>query len=120
MTSLVRYEQAYALTRWEWVAAARKLFVSGERQPCVVCGKFSSLTHAHHVVPLSTQAQRDRMVVNHEHEWLCPTHHAAVHVLIGQSQSVAGKASAACLNLCTDLDVDELRAVLAIAERSWK
>lgn len=118
--TLVRYEQAHALTVAEWVSAARKLFVAGERQPCAVCGKFSSLTHAHHVIPLALQAQRDRMTVNHEHVWLCPTHHAAVHVLIGQSFAIAGKASAACLNLCTDLDVDELRAVLGIAERARK
>jgi hypothetical protein len=43
-----------------------------------------TFTHAHHVVPLSFQARADRSVVNHSHEWLCPTHHAAVHILIGR------------------------------------
>jgi hypothetical protein len=55
-----------------WIASARRRFFPGPRQSCAICKKYISLTEAHHIVPLSLQ----------EFRWLCPTHHAAEHVII--------------------------------------
>jgi hypothetical protein len=77
-------DKAEAMAIDEWVFHARATFIPSQRRACSVCGKYASLSQAHHVIPLAFQARGNRMVVNHEHEWLCPTHHAAVHVLIGR------------------------------------
>jgi hypothetical protein len=38
--------------------------------------------HAHHVVPLGEQFDRGFRDPYHEHEWLCPNHHAMLHLWI--------------------------------------
>jgi hypothetical protein len=65
-----------------WIASARLKFSPGDRQPCKVCGKYRSLTEAHHVVPLAVQFEAGAIDPLQEFIWLCPTHHAAQHVLI--------------------------------------
>ena len=119
MSALIR-EVAEAMPVAEWVARARELFTPSARVACAVCGKYKSLTHAHHVIPLAMQSRVDRMVVNHEHEWLRPTHHAAVHVYIGAGASSRERASPSVVDIAADLPVDELRAVMALAERAFK
>lgn len=110
---LIKYDKA------AFVAAARAAFVPSDRQPCCVCGKYRSLTQAHHIVPLAIQFDRGAVQADHRHKWLCPTHHAAVHVLIGQSQSIGDRASKACVAVINDLSGqggDEWRLVHEIFE----
>jgi hypothetical protein len=38
------------------------------------------LAHAHHLFPLAMQFDCGVERPVHEHSWLCPTHHAAIHV----------------------------------------
>lgn len=70
------------LERQIWLIAARQLFRPGERQPCFVCGNFKSITQAHHVVPLTAQYDRGFEVPDCEHVWLCPNHHAMIHLFL--------------------------------------
>jgi hypothetical protein len=58
------------------------------------------------LVPLAVQFDRGATEANHEHKWLCPTHHAAIHVLIGQSRSSSEKASKACVNVIGDVSAE--------------
>lgn len=125
-TQLVRYEQARtalaaeSMSVSEWVWHARSSFRPSDRQTCEVCGKYKSLTQAHHVIPLSAQAAKGRMSINHKHVWLCPTHHAAVHVLIEQAGSGRDLAGKACLNVLAELDVEEIRPLLALVNKAFE
>lgn len=65
-----------------WIASARLRFWPGERQHCAICGKYKSLTEAHHIVPLALQFEAGAIDAIQEFRWLCPTHHAAEHVII--------------------------------------
>jgi hypothetical protein len=65
-----------------FIRCARAEFKPGARQSCFVCGKYRGLTQAHHVYPLALQFDDGRTYADHEYYWLCPTHHAAVHLHI--------------------------------------
>jgi hypothetical protein len=65
-----------------WIAAARIVFDPGKRKPCFICGRFRSVAEAHHVVPLGKQFDLGFEVADHEHEWLCPSHHTVLHLWI--------------------------------------
>lgn len=64
-----------------WIAKARLGFKPGSRQPCAVCGKYESVTHAHHIKPLHTQFKAPSF--HEDYVWLCPTHHEGVHQMLG-------------------------------------
>jgi len=113
MSALVRYEAA------EWIAAARKSFRPSLRTACVVCHKYEGLTQAHHVVPLSMQFAAD-MELSHEHVWLCPTHHVALHVLIAQAASERERASQGVINVIGSLDHAEIAALMDLTARAFK
>lgn len=65
-----------------WIAYARSDFEPSQRSNCEVCGKFRRVAQAHHVIPLAFQFDRGGSPPDHEHVWLCPTHHAILHLLI--------------------------------------
>ncbi len=67
-----------------WIAAARAAFKPGPKQPCVVCGKFQSVAHAHHLTPLCRQVNCD--TPDDSFVWLCPTHHQGVHLCLEGSK----------------------------------
>jgi len=64
----------------KWVLRARSVFLPGNREPCFVCGKYVEVVHAHHIYPLSMQYDNGITAPIHDFIWLCPTHHAAVHI----------------------------------------
>ncbi len=64
----------------DWIKNARKTFNPGIKQPCFVCNKYESVTHAHHIFPLHLQYDRGVKEPIHDFMWLCPTHHAAIHI----------------------------------------
>jgi hypothetical protein len=112
---LVRYEAAEErFARLEWIREARATFAPGERKPCDVCGKYRALSQAHHIVPL-TQQRDDKP--NQEFVWLCPTHHAAVHLLISQSLSRRGRAGRWQIEMIDEMDDDEFAKISSIFER---
>ena len=95
------------LSRSTWYQLARDGFSPGRREPCRVCGRYGSLAHAHHLIPLSVQWAERRLRVDQRHAWLCPTHHSAVHVLIAHrremwSQTLSPARMAAILELSED------------------
>jgi hypothetical protein len=65
-----------------WIYQARLLFRPGEKKDCEVCGQYSAVCEAHHVMPLSMQYDHGFDIPNNDFIWLCPTHHAAAHALI--------------------------------------
>ena len=77
-----RRKREPALERDVWVLAARKLFDPGEREPCCICGCFKGISQAHHVIPLTMQYDRGFKYPDQEFSWLCPNHHAMVHLFI--------------------------------------
>lgn len=103
-----------------FIALARLQFNPGAKETCFVCNKYKSLAHAHHVVPLSIQAKRGLTKPDQRHVWLCPTHHSAVHILIGQAESKNIKASKSCINLLCDLTQDELGKLLEVFNGAYK
>lgn len=70
------------LERDAWLMAARQIFSPGKREPCWVCGKFLSITQAHHAIPLTTQYDRGFKYPDQSLVWLCPNHHALAHLFI--------------------------------------
>lgn len=84
----IRREEWKAAARKQksrWLAAARANFRSFSLRPklCDVCGKYAEFCHAHHSLPLSLQFELGLEEPTHEHDWLCPTHHRWIHMLIG-------------------------------------
>jgi hypothetical protein len=65
-----------------WIAASRRVFSPGDREACYVCGKFRSITQAHHVIPLTAQYDRGFKYPDQECVWLCPNHHTMAHLFI--------------------------------------
>jgi hypothetical protein len=77
----------------EWMRAARRSFYPGEQQPCAVCGEYGVVAHAHHIFPLALQFRAKcgwdldddfGLAPDHDFAWLCPTHHALVHMEISK------------------------------------
>lgn len=112
-------EAANKIDRDCWIAQARASFVPSERKPCVVCGRFQSISQAHHVFPLAIQWRFGIQRPIHDHEWLCPNHHVSIHILISQSQASSLDASATCINVTSDLalNLSEFNKVLSLLER---
>jgi hypothetical protein len=60
------------------------------------------------------------MDVSHEHVWLCPTHHVALHVLIAQAGSNRERASRGVINVIGSLDRVEIAALMDLMARAFK
>lgn len=99
----------------EWISAARQSFTPTRRQSCRICGRFKSLTHAHHLVPLTIQASRNYITPDQSFAWLCPTHHAAVHVMIAQRRHSDSNVFPSAMSLLGDLETEELKLVMELA-----
>lgn len=71
--------------RTEWISKARREFrnIVGRPQPCAVCARHEEFVHAHHCLPLKVQFDLGLANADHEHDWLCPTHHRHIHMMIG-------------------------------------
>lgn len=78
-----------------YVRFIRDVFtIPRNRKPCVVCGKYASITEAHHVIPVhqlarlckSVSVPLDQMCnLPIRYIWLCPNHHVLFH-RIGSSR----------------------------------
>lgn len=112
-----------AIDREAWIAASRRIYSPGDRQPCYVCGKFRSITQAHHVIPLTAQYDRGFKLPDQESVWLCPNHHTMVHLCIPtgeRSMTVpsirARSETTSALN--EDLTEDEFSKMMELMRRS--
>lgn len=110
------------MNRDAWITVARACFEPGKRMSCSVCNKYSGLAQAHHLIPLSIQAKAEPLpdIPDDSFVWLCPTHHVAVHILIGQMNSKKVKASKACSHMLADMERDEIEKILDIANQAWR
>ncbi len=104
-----------------WIVAARIEFSPGRRTPCHVCGRFRDITHAHHVVPLAAQYDRGFKRPDHEHVWLCPNHHAILHLLIpSEGPQDLQKLGARGAGPILEMSHDEIDATLKLITRSGR
>lgn len=100
----------------EWVAEARRAFIPGARLACMVCGKFKALTQAHHITPLAAQYENGFTTPCHKYVWLCPTHHAAVHLVLSQYLAKRVESTENLIEMLSELNGDgHGRAVLNFA-----
>lgn len=104
-----------AQRRKTWIAAARIAFDPGNRKHCFICGRFRSVTEAHHVVPLGKQFDLGFEVADDEHEWLCPSHHAVLHLWIDRDLPNGRSWEAH-----SELDEREAAALLDLVKRSHR
>jgi hypothetical protein len=102
----------------------RAMFEPSPRRTCEVCSKYASLTQAHHVIPLAVQFACGERRANHDHVWLCPTHHVAIHILIDhilasarREGDDASRARPALVSVLADLNVEEIRALMGLLDR---
>lgn len=101
-----------------WISAARLSFDPGPRQSCHICGKFRYVAQAHHVIPLHKQFDRGFKEPDQEHAWLCPSHHAIIHVLIDQNITLLERASLIVEDL--DLEIQQSEKVNDLLLRSQR
>jgi hypothetical protein len=88
----------------KWIATSRLSFSPGARQYCYVCKKYKSVAHAHHTTPLCIQFDMGLQEPDHNHVWLCPTHHSIVHIIINDNGDSA----------YIDMDRDEMVLVFDV------
>lgn len=96
--------------RKAWIYLARQEFNPGQRQPCFVCGKYQSITHAHHSSPLSLQFSYGITSPIQDSVWLCPNHHTLIHATIDFVLSGANSCWFA-----KDIEINEWLILLEIA-----
>lgn len=98
----------------EWILCARQIFAPGARQNCHVCGKYRFLTQAHHVLPLACQYDKGFKAPDQTYCWLCPTHHAAVHLMISFFTAVEPPENRDRFEMLIDMDEDEEKRVTEV------
>src|SRR6478609_5628782 len=59
-----------------------------KREDCLVCGKWREITVLHHILPVAVARQYEHVDTGlvacaKSAVWLCPNHHAMVHVAFG-------------------------------------
>lgn len=101
----------------EWIDEARRAFQPSKRKPCMICGRYGSLSQAHHIVPLHVQYDQGVRQADHRHVWLCPSHHAAVHLFISFRTGRKEMLGSTRIELIVDLGSEELRRALEIVWR---
>ncbi len=99
-----------------WIADARFSFSPGKRQPCLICGKWEGIAQAHHLFPLAQQYDDGIGEPDQSFAWLCPNHHAAVHLLMSQiGGKRVGVSAAVGLLLTETYERGEMQALLDLA-----
>lgn len=84
---LKEIDSRFKQDRDKWIKQARLNFDPGDKQACAICGKYKSLTHAHHIIPLAIQYRRNYIHPDQSYVWMCPTHHAAIHMFLNIFES---------------------------------
>ena len=76
------HKQQVQAQKTDWILKARLNFDPGKPDNCHICGRYKSITHAHHIIPLAMQFNRGFAIPDNTFVWLCPNHHAAIHLAI--------------------------------------
>ena len=87
-------------------------------QNCEVCNDHAEFVHAHHTLPLSVQFELGLILPVHNFNWLCPTHHRYVHMMI--SVYVTNTRSGNFLDHIPDHRVDEWLGVERVFGKSME
>lgn len=87
----------------------------GKREACFMCGRFASITQAHHVVPVKELAGTCKDIGTIFFNlpvwfvWLCPNHHLAWHIVANLKEDRA-------IEVIGDLTVAEAEKFTALAD----
>lgn len=115
---------APTIDRDAWIKVSRIIFAPGERQSCHVCGKFKGIAEAHHVVPVSAQYDRGFKLPDSEFVWLCPNHHAIIHLYISGGHLMSPRTtrsnSGRSISLAPDVTEEEFGKLLDLGRRSFR
>ena len=103
-----------AIDRDAWIMASRRIFAPGARQPCWVCGKFKSIAHAHHVVPLTAQYDRGFVYPDQELVLYIPTDDRSI---APAAMRARGRTTGA---LNGDLTEEEFNRLMELTRRSGR
>ena len=104
------------LTKGAWIDAARSEFSVGEGERCEVCNRLASIAQAHHLIPLGEQYDRGFVTPNQRHAWLCPNHHAMLHLFMRQRDfRIQGIAT---LRVIYDLSDEQIQRMADLVARS--
>jgi len=95
----------------QWILMARKATDVSNPSNCEVCGKHKPIAHGHHIEPLHKQFKKSTF--NPEIVWLCPNHHAAVHLFLDRKHFFQWPD-------IEDFTEDEQEKILKIAIRGMK
>ena len=120
--SQARLPQTYEAAREKaaWVDQARHDFAPGPRKECEVCGQWKGLAQAHHIFPLAEQFDDGVASPDQAFAWLCPNHHAAVHLLMSQIRGKRVGASRSVINVTNELYArGELERLLDLAAKRF-
>lgn len=101
-------------TKAFWLKFLREAWkVNTPREHCFVCGKYQSITHAHHVIPVAEVATlftkadvqpEEAMDFRMAYIWLCPNHHTIFHLIHNRSMRNI-------LTLAEDIGEDEVNSM---------
>lgn len=111
----------YKRRRSEWLRGARndfKAIIPKRVQNCEVCNNHAEFVHAHHTLPLSVQFELGLILPVHDFNWLCPTHHRYVHMMI--SVYITNTRPGDFLDHISDNRVDEWLGVERVFGESMK
>jgi hypothetical protein len=67
-----------------WIINARSKIPVLKKEACYVCGKFLSISEAHHIYPLSNQYDDGVDISINDYVFLCPNHHTLQHIMINK------------------------------------
>lgn len=91
----------------------RQITSRKEQEACFVCDKYKAITHLHHVVPVNEMAA---FIIKHDlfdvpvplpTIWLCPNHHAILHLLTRRITSYEDAAAKRQTDICNSITVEE-------------
>lgn len=111
----------YKSRRAKWLREARNDFkaIAPRRvENCEVCNDHAQFVHTHHTLPLGIQFELGLILPVHEFDWLCPTHHRHVHMLI--IVYITATRDGGFLNRIPDHHIDEWDGVERVFAKSMK
>ena len=98
------------------------------REDCYVCGQWREITVLHHVLSfdmareLGCDMDRDLMIAAQSGVWLCPNHHAIIHLDMLRRQEMigSGRSPDDQVSKLNELQAKELDLLSKIGKDQWQ